>query len=106
MFLVQPEAIIFGVERQPGTYDRALILLNAGSAEVSLESVSVSGDAVFSVSDLPGFPARLGAGQSIIVRVNFMPTVVGEYFGTVTIATDDPSNASVSPNRSRRRFAW
>lgn len=88
LFLVQPASLSFGVERRPDTYRRALLLLNAGSADVMVQALELAGDG-YALRAPPGLPVRLGSGQSLVLDVTFSPTEVREYLGTLTIRTDD-----------------
>lgn len=95
LFEVEPEVLSFGVERQPGEYRRVLLLLNAGSSDVRVTGVTVSGDPAFALDALPGLPVRLGSGESLLVPVLFRPTTIAEYRGTVTVSSDDATMPSV-----------
>ncbi len=95
LFVVQPEAISFGAQREMITHRRSILLINAGSSDVRVESVSISGASELALADVPGLPARIGSGQSIVVNVTFTPAAIGEYEGTVTITSDDPARPSV-----------
>ncbi|MEQ9497583.1 MAG: choice-of-anchor D domain-containing protein [Deltaproteobacteria bacterium] len=90
-FAVQPESITFGVQRDVDTYNRPLLLVNAGTTPVQVESVTLQGAPELGLGVLPALPARLGAGESLLVPVTFSPTAIGEYSGTVTVTSDDPS---------------
>ncbi|MCK6547179.1 choice-of-anchor D domain-containing protein [Myxococcota bacterium] len=94
LFLVQPGSLSFGVERRPGTYRRALLLLNAGSADVQVRALEVAGQG-YALRAPPGLPVRLGSGQSLVVDVTFSPTEIREYLGTLTIRTDDAASPEV-----------
>lgn len=95
LFVVSPEAISFGAQREMITHRRSLLLINSGSSDVTVETVSITGDPELALADLPGFPARIGSGQSIVVNVTFTPTALGEYMGVVSVSTDDPTSALV-----------
>ncbi|MCB9653688.1 MAG: choice-of-anchor D domain-containing protein [Deltaproteobacteria bacterium] len=95
LFLVTPSTLAFGVERSAGVYTRKLLLLDGGSQEVFVGALTMTGDPAFSVSQAPGLPARLGAGESVTIDVAFAPTEVTEYAATLTVASDDPEHPSV-----------
>ncbi len=95
LFLVQPEQINFGAEREVGTYRRALLMLNAGSSDVRITEITMPAHPEFALADLPGLPVRLGPGESVVVNVAFSPTAIGEYTSSVLVVTDDPENPSV-----------
>ena len=96
LFLVSPETISFGTERGPGTYRRLLLLINAGSSQVQVSSVSIAGDAELALGGFAGLPARLGPGESLTVPVVFQPVEIGQYMATMTVGTDDPARPSVT----------
>ncbi|MBK8010024.1 MAG: choice-of-anchor D domain-containing protein [Deltaproteobacteria bacterium] len=95
LFLVTPSMLAFGVERSAGVYTRKLLLLNGGSQEVFVGGLAMTGDSAFSVSQAPGLPARLGAGESVTIDVAFAPTAVAEHTATLVVASDDPEHPSV-----------
>jgi hypothetical protein len=95
LFVVQPSAIDFGVVRGMSTTRRGFLLLNSGSADVRVTSINVTG-APFALSNLPGFPARIGSGETLTAYATFTPTSMGAFMGSITIATDDPSNPMVT----------
>lgn len=94
-FAVVPETISFGVQREAITYDRPLLLVNSGSTPVMVESVTIAGDMELALGPLPGLPARLGAGESLLLQVTFSPTAIREYRATVTVTSDDPASSMV-----------
>ncbi|MBI4822557.1 MAG: choice-of-anchor D domain-containing protein [Deltaproteobacteria bacterium] len=95
LFLVQPNTIDFGILVDTRPSRRALLLLNAGSSEVRVLGVSISGDREFTMVDIPGLPAPLRSGESVGPAVEFTPSTEREYHATVTIETDDPANTQV-----------
>lgn len=96
LFSVFPEAVAFGVLRDAVVHRRPIILLNSGSTLVRIQSITIGGDPAFDLGALPGLPVTLAAGESLEVEVQFLPTEIREYSGTVTIETDDPQNAVVT----------
>jgi hypothetical protein len=92
LFIVQPEAIAFGATRDMATHRRAFIMINAGSAEVEVQALRVTG-AAFALGDTPGLPARIASGESLTAYVTFTPSAIGEFTGTLEIESDDPANA-------------
>lgn len=94
-FGVAPESLTFDVQREAIVHTRQILLTNTGSTRVNVASIAVSGDPEFGLAALPGLPASLGAGESLLVGVTFAPTVIGGYSGTVTITSDDPATPIV-----------
>lgn len=95
LFVVAPEAINFGAQREMITHRRSLLLINSGSSDVTVEAVSIAGDPELALRNVPGLPARIGSGQSIVVNVTFTPAALGEYMGMVSVTTDDPTRPLV-----------
>lgn len=96
LFQVQPDQLDFGVQRTVADHRRAFLLLNSGSAEVRIESITLTGDPSFSLERVPGLPARVGSGESLAPYVRWRPSgSLGEYFATVEVRTDDPASAVV-----------
>lgn len=96
LFIVQPDVLAFGVMRDMATHRRAFVMFNAGSADVQVRAIRVSGDPAFAVGETPGLPARLRSGESLTAYVNFTPPALGEYTGTLEVESDDPANGVVS----------
>lgn len=96
LFTVSPSTLSFGALRDLGTAQRSLLMLNAGSAEVQVESIELSGDPAFQLRNLPPLPARLEGGVSLVPSVNFTPTEVREYEAQLVVRTNDPNQAMVT----------
>jgi hypothetical protein len=91
LFVVQPELLNFGTQREMIEHRRSILLINAGSSDVTVLEISFAGAPELALDEVPGLPARIGSGQSIVVDVTFTPSAIGEYEGTVTITSDDPA---------------
>jgi phospholipase C len=90
MATLTPTSLTFP-DQQVGTTSTAqtVTLSNPGSASLSITSITSSGD--FSQTNTCG--SSVAAGTSCTISVIFMPTVLGQRTGTITV-TD---NASTSP---------
>ncbi|MBI4815695.1 MAG: choice-of-anchor D domain-containing protein [Deltaproteobacteria bacterium] len=95
VLLVRPERIHFGVAIDPGPHTRPAILLNAGSAPITVSTLSVTGSPEISLGDVSYFPVRLEAGESIDANVEFTPTDFGTFSATVSVVTDHPEYPDV-----------
>ncbi|MCC7383023.1 MAG: choice-of-anchor D domain-containing protein [Deltaproteobacteria bacterium] len=96
-FEIQPEQISFGVQTQVATHRRAFLMLNAGSSEVRVERIELSGDSVFALASVPGLPVRMRSGESIAPYVTFTPPgAVAQYNAVLSITTDDPARSTVT----------
>jgi len=63
-----------------------VILTNTGRTSITVKAVSASSSA-FSVSGL-SLPVAVGAGQSVTLKLNFIPTQTGWTGGMVTVASN------------------
>ena len=95
-FVVAPPAVTFGTERGPGQYRRFVVATNAGSSDVQISSLGLTGDPELRLGATPGLPLRLGPGESVNVEVQFAPQTVGAFDGSLTIISDDPSTPMVT----------
>ncbi len=95
LFVVQPSPLGFGTERGPGSYRRFVVATNAGSSQVQVSSIGLTGNSVLRLGPLPGLPVRLGPGESLNVEVVFEPEDIGQYDGMLTIVSDDPMRPMV-----------
>lgn len=97
-----PPAIDFGARRpsRSGSADPAwptVTLLNEGELPVTIESITLQGDAAFGTSQslaATGFPIAPGAGQS--VHVTFEPvTARAQYAATLVVESQDPAHPRI-----------
>lgn len=70
---------------------QVLYLTNNGTTNLTLGTISVSGD----FAQTPHCPKSLGPTLSCQVYLTFMPTAVGTRTGTLTITDSDPSSPQV-----------
>ena len=68
---------------------------NRGTGSAQINAISITGSA-FKVSGLPLFPISVGAGQSLQVVVQYLPTVVGSDTGQIQITVDPNTVLSVA----------
>ncbi|MEO1231937.1 MAG: choice-of-anchor D domain-containing protein [Myxococcota bacterium] len=96
LFVVQPERIAFGVVTAAGDESRrAMVALNAGSADVEVTEVRLDGNSAFSLQALPGLPVTLRGGETLPIDVRFRPSALGVVTATVTLRSTDPQRAEV-----------
>ena len=91
---VTPSAINFGTVTVGSKGTAGLVLNNTGSASLTISSIGVTGS-MFAVSGVTT-PQTINAGQSVQASVVFSPTGTGNDTGSLTIASNDPNNPSVS----------
>ena len=66
LFVVQPDAVNFGVQREMITHRRSLLLINAGSSDVTVQSVSLDRNAA-----LVGARAGLALGRDTRLSLDY-----------------------------------
>jgi hypothetical protein len=81
----------FGLEFNSGTYigsapPQSLLIENQGLDTLHLQSVSISGDAAFTMDQPP--KTELKGKEHTFLRVVFTPTEVKSYSATITIISD------------------
>lgn len=91
---LSPTRLDFGAVAPGQIKDLALTVSNTGAANLTVRSVSSSA-AAFAVSAQPTpFTLALGGNQTITVR--FAPAAAGSQAATLSVATDDPVNPTLS----------
>ena len=85
----------FGAQTLGGLYpSRSVILSNSGTADLTLNAITVQGAGFADVSSNP-CPVVLAAGASCTIEIRFAPTGVAAYFGSLQVN----SNAAGSPSK-------
>ena len=95
--VVEPDALDFGDVFLNGTETRSFVVTNDGVDDLVVTSITTD-DGAFSVTGSPEGETSftLEPGQSEVVGVDFTPTELGEQTATVTVATNDPANATLT----------
>lgn len=68
---------------------RVFTLKNTGNANLEIQDLSVTGAAEFSLAGSNTFPMTLAAGATRTFTVNFAPTALQDYTGTVAFLSND-----------------
>ncbi|MEQ1474378.1 MAG: choice-of-anchor D domain-containing protein, partial [Candidatus Acidiferrum sp.] len=71
-----------------------ITLTNSGASTLKISGVTVTGAAFASSSLKP--PAKISAGQSVLLNVTFSPKAAGTFPGRVSIASNDPDNPTTN----------
>ena len=91
---VAPSSIDFGTVSNGQKSSANLVLNNAGSADLTVSMMTVTGSA-FGISGITT-PKTISAGQSAQVTVTFSPTATGAVSGNISIVSNDPTNPTLS----------
>jgi hypothetical protein len=81
-----PTSLDFGDQTVASNSFKTITLVSNGAVPVTVKSVTVSGQDF--TSAVQGLPAVLQPNQQLSIKVQFIPAVVGQASGTVTIVTD------------------
>lgn len=90
---VTPLTVDFGPLGVGGTSTQQVTIMNDGTADLNVTSVSTTGSSTFST---PGFSGLISAGNSVQVDVSFDPATAQAETGMLVVASDDPDETSVS----------
>ena len=90
---VNPSSLTFGNATVGQSATMNLTLANQGTATLNVKSLTVI--APFAVVS-PATPFQVAANSSATVTLSFSPTVAGAQTGTLSIASDDPVNSSLT----------
>jgi hypothetical protein len=88
-----PSAVDFGAVNVGSAATRTLTITNTGTAALNVTSLAVAG-APFTVT--PASFANIAAGAAVNATVSFRPTAPGAASGSLTVASNDPSRATVT----------
>jgi hypothetical protein len=66
-----------------------LTIQNTGTADITINSLALSGSADYTLSTPPATPFTIAAGGSQVITVNFNPSSGGTITGSLTIGSDD-----------------
>jgi hypothetical protein len=93
---VAPLALDFGAVTVANTQSRSTTISNTGSANLSVNSLTISGSSNFVLnSSTPATPFNVAAGANAVVQVNYTPSAAGNDSGQLTIASNDSNQASI-----------
>ncbi|HNQ44513.1 MAG TPA: choice-of-anchor D domain-containing protein, partial [Candidatus Cloacimonadota bacterium] len=84
MFLVSPASHDFGDVNLGGSRSQNFNIMNIGGGTLGINSITISGSATFSLSNLPTLPASLTTGSIASFTVTFAPGSQGVQTATVS----------------------
>ena len=85
VFTVSATAVDFGTILINNDVTRQISISNAGGGALTINSISVTGDPFYTLSDLPVLPATISFGQQLNFNLNYSPTAEGTHTATITI---------------------
>jgi hypothetical protein len=88
-----PTSLDFGDQTVASNSFKTITLVSNGAVPVTVKSVTVSGQDF--TSAVQGLPAVLQPNQQLSIKVQFIPAVVGQASGAVTIVTDAATPTTV-----------
>ncbi len=90
--ITSASALAFGTTTVGSPTTRRLVVRNVGNAALTVTGIT-SDNAVFSASPVSG---SVAVGDSLVVTVTFDPTAAGAQAGTLTIASNDPGQPTLT----------
>ncbi len=85
--------LAFGVAPPNGANPLGIRLINAGGADLTVKSVAPGGGTgAFRIDPAPALPATLPPGESLEIKVRFVPPRPGDTIGALQVASDDPTH--------------
>jgi len=87
-FVVSPPEADFGSVQLPHTAHQDFYVSNAGAGILGINSISITGDDSFTLTDIPDLPASLNTGETLIFGLDYSPGAADEHIAQITI-TDD-----------------
>jgi hypothetical protein len=87
---VSPLSVDFGAVTVSTSKTESVNIANEGSADLTVDSLSLSGSSEFSLPGAPATPFTIAANDSVNVSVEYAPLDEGLDNGTLEIASDSP----------------
>lgn len=85
VFSISPTTYNFGNVKVGNSKTKSFTITNQGGSNLGINSITISGNAGFSLSNLPTLPLTLGTVESTVFNVVFAPTEIGDASATITI---------------------
>ncbi|MDD3536032.1 MAG: choice-of-anchor J domain-containing protein, partial [Candidatus Cloacimonetes bacterium] len=84
-FTINSNSYDFGDVRVGSTKSQNFTITNIGGGDLIINSITVSGNPDFTLSNLPNLPATMATIENTSFMVNFAPTALGLASATITI---------------------
>lgn len=86
--------VLFGLVAVNSTATQSVMLTSSGTQAVTVESTSLTGSG-FSIGGL-AFPVTVNPGQSILLQLEFVPTIAGAVSGQITISSNATAGGTMA----------
>lgn len=86
--------VSFGLVAVNSTATQSVMLTSSGTQAVTVESTSLTGSG-FSIGGL-AFPVTVNPGQSILLQLEFVPTIAGAVSGQITISSNATAGGTMA----------
>lgn len=83
---VSPTAWDFGTVVVNTTNTKQFSVQNTGAGTLTISNITISGDAPYTLTNIPTLPLNLTTGQSANFSVQYLPTAAGTTSATVTLS--------------------
>ncbi|NBK26173.1 MAG: choice-of-anchor D domain-containing protein, partial [Spirochaetia bacterium] len=94
VFEITPDSHVFGEVGVGSNATQVFTIRNIGTGILSIQSVTIAGSPMMSLSGLPTFPVALAQNQTAEFTVNYAPTAVGNHEATITVTDNLPSRVA------------
>ena len=85
MCVVSPPEYDFGTVLVASSAQQNFFITNAGGGTLGINSISLTGDAAFTLTNLPDLPASLATGGTELFGVDYSPTAEGEHTAQISV---------------------
>ncbi|MCB5258900.1 MAG: carboxypeptidase regulatory-like domain-containing protein, partial [Candidatus Cloacimonetes bacterium] len=85
MFVVSPPEQDFGTVLVSSSAHQNFFIANAGGGTLGINSISITGDDAFTLTDVPDLPASLTTGSTLVFGLDFSPTAAGVHTAQISI---------------------
>lgn len=83
---VSPTAWNYGTVVVNTTNSKQFTIQNTGAGILTVSTISIAGDAAYTLTNLPTLPVNLTTGQTATFSVQYLPTAAGATTATVTLS--------------------
>jgi len=85
VFGISPSAYDYGTVLSGTNYDQVFTVVNAGGGALTVSAITLSGDASFTLQNLPTLPATISFTQNLTFTLRYAPTAAGTHTASITL---------------------